>query len=459
MPSFVSIPDLTGYLPSNVVDGDIIKRANTFSNDAKSFDLLSLIKSVTLDEIKKIEQQIKDLTEQLKAVAKQYEDQYKRITESRYSDENKKILLEKIRDNLDNEVATIQATIKNLTNQYNSIFKNDAYKLRENAEKSSEKYAQNISELLNLSKLSTVILGQNVKTIIDIVRRIPSETEQVINALFAIANLALTIINLKNYGIIDKLVQIEETINRLFEGNTTDYKRELQLLKMDINNVAYAIAVKEANLQRISEVLDVIDIIIIIIEILIVIAEIIIKLAPAAFLTVGVIGTMNNILNTLYKIVNFSKLVIGLIRRVIDSLKFDLGIQKARLEAIFSLFEISSNGDDDPSKIPFPNKNKLKSLNDVLSNLTPEEFGDLMFNSTKSYTLGYLKGFDYNGFKFYLKEENNPNFVVKGYKRRYAVAVNQNGKEVIQSDYSYTLEPEVLVEQLKLEINLKNLVA
>ena len=63
----------------------------------------------------------------------------------------------------------------------------------------------------------------------------------------------------------------------------------------------------------------------------------------------------------------------------------------------------------------------------------------------------------YKGFNFKIKEEQNQAFVVKGNKRRYAVAIDRDGVEVLKSDYSFTLDPNDLVEQLKLVIDQKNL--
>ena len=63
----------------------------------------------------------------------------------------------------------------------------------------------------------------------------------------------------------------------------------------------------------------------------------------------------------------------------------------------------------------------------------------------------------YKGFNFKIKEEQNQAFVVKGNKRHYAVAIDRDGVEVLKSDYSFTLDPNDLVEQLKLVIDQKNL--
>ena len=63
----------------------------------------------------------------------------------------------------------------------------------------------------------------------------------------------------------------------------------------------------------------------------------------------------------------------------------------------------------------------------------------------------------YKGFKFAIKEEQNQAFVVKGNKRRYAVAIDRYGVETIRSEYSFTLDPNDLIEQLKLVIDQRNL--
>jgi DNA-directed RNA polymerase subunit L len=64
----------------------------------------------------------------------------------------------------------------------------------------------------------------------------------------------------------------------------------------------------------------------------------------------------------------------------------------------------------------------------------------------------------YRGFKFQVKEEQDPRFTVRGtIKRRYAVAVDRQGVEVLKSEYSFTLDPNDLVDQLKLVIDRQKL--
>jgi hypothetical protein len=64
---------------------------------------------------------------------------------------------------------------------------------------------------------------------------------------------------------------------------------------------------------------------------------------------------------------------------------------------------------------------------------------------------------NYKGFTFALKEENNPKFNVRGNKRHYAVAINKQNVEQLKSDSSFTLDPNDLIEQLKLIIDQQNL--
>jgi F0F1-type ATP synthase membrane subunit b/b' len=109
-------------------------------------------------------------------------------------------------------------------------------------------------------------------------------------------------------------------------------------------------------------------------------------------------------------------------------------------------------------------RSRLLPLNNVLEqadaqDLTPEEVRDLLATSSFNTGLGPVEGVVYNGFTFSIIEENDPDFVVAGNKRRYAVALDRSGFVVLQSTPSFTLDPNVLIEELKLEINKQNLEA
>jgi hypothetical protein len=66
----------------------------------------------------------------------------------------------------------------------------------------------------------------------------------------------------------------------------------------------------------------------------------------------------------------------------------------------------------------------------------------------------------YKGFRLVIKEDQDPKtFVKDSIKRHYAAALDRDGVEVIKSEYSYTLDPQVLIDQLKIIIDQRNLQA
>jgi len=94
---------------------------------------------------------------------------------------------------------------------------------------------------------------------------------------------------------------------------------------------------------------------------------------------------------------------------------------------------------------------KLKNIN--LNKLNSQELSNLtnaFLPTSETYP-------PYKGFNFKIKEEQDPRFVVKGNKRRYAVAINRSGVEQLKSEFSFTLDPNDLIEQLKLVIDQRNL--
>jgi hypothetical protein len=87
------------------------------------------------------------------------------------------------------------------------------------------------------------------------------------------------------------------------------------------------------------------------------------------------------------------------------------------------------------------NNSNLNTLSGLANQITP--------NTTNLGT--------YKGFTFFTREENDPKFNVRGNKRHYVVAIDTKNVERIKSDYSFTLNPQQLVLQLKLTIDQQNL--
>ena len=103
-------------------------------------------------------------------------------------------------------------------------------------------------------------------------------------------------------------------------------------------------------------------------------------------------------------------------------------------------------------------KDRLKEISLKLDGKTLTELNDQELSDLTNEFLPTGGNYgSYKGFKFAIKEEQNQAFVVKGNKRRYAVAIDRYGVEIVKSDYSFTQDPNDLIEQLKLIIDQQNL--
>ena len=101
---------------------------------------------------------------------------------------------------------------------------------------------------------------------------------------------------------------------------------------------------------------------------------------------------------------------------------------------------------------------RLKEINQLLDSKASTDLNEKQFNELSSVIYNNVDDYPpYKGFKFKIKVEENKSFEVKGNKRRYAVAVDRDGVEVLKSEYSFTLDPNDLVDQLKLVIDQRNL--
>jgi len=106
-------------------------------------------------------------------------------------------------------------------------------------------------------------------------------------------------------------------------------------------------------------------------------------------------------------------------------------------------------------------ENEIGNLNELISRLKNVNLNGLDSQQLADLTSSIYNNVDdfppYKGFKFKIKVEENKAFEVKGNKRRYAVATDRDGVEVLKSEYSFTLDPNDLIDQLKLVIDQRNL--
>ena len=110
-------------------------------------------------------------------------------------------------------------------------------------------------------------------------------------------------------------------------------------------------------------------------------------------------------------------------------------------------------------------KSQLNQLNGVLDNTLINNLSNEQLQAFINEQRNLQSKFsEYKGFKLEIREEETLGaqqaLVVKNnIKRKYAVALDKDGVPVLKSDFSFTLDPVDLIEQLKLIIDNNNLQA
>jgi len=257
----------------------------------------------------------------------------------------------------------------------------------------------------------------------------PKPTE-IIGFICSFANVIISNIAIGN----KKIETLVDNTITIIENATT--KQDIEKAKLFRNNALIVIAANRKRLTTIQQVIDILNILAPLITPIVTFFKlnpIPSAVPPGVGVPLGTITTISDKTRKLQDIIDSSLSIVSVLSSVVSKLIDDLEYQESRLNQVGNILEQN------------------------LNNLSINDLNDLSLSSSQG--LGYLSGYDYKGFKFFIKEENNPNFVVKGNKRRYATAVNKDGNNVLQSSSSFTLEPDVLVEELKLQIDQKGLVA
>ena len=110
-------------------------------------------------------------------------------------------------------------------------------------------------------------------------------------------------------------------------------------------------------------------------------------------------------------------------------------------------------------------KSQLNQLNDVLDNTLINNLSNEQLQAFINEQRNLQNKFtEYKGFKLEIREEETLGaqqavVVRNNIKRKYAVALDKDGVPVLKSDFSFTLDPADLIEQLKLIIDSNNLQA
>jgi hypothetical protein len=239
-----------------------------------------------------------------------------------------------------------------------------------------------------------------------------------------LTNLVLRIIK-KN----SKLQELVDKTNAVIEAaNTQEKLNQARILR---NNALKILNDQEAKVSKIQKIVQTIQRIIVILTIVINVILLILKLGSPIPIPLPIKIKLQPILQKILKIISELSIGLAIVNYVLIDLMFYIQDLKRQLRNLGELIN---------AKIANP----LIDVEQFLQNIQSQEQIET----------------SYKGFKFAIKEEIGPKAVtVRGYKRRYAVAIDTNNVEVLKSDLSFTLDPQDLIDTLKVIIDRENLIA
>jgi len=221
------------------------------------------------------------------------------------------------------------------------------------------------------------------------------------------------------------LQELVDKTNEIIDTATTP--SEIQQAIIARNNAIQIINNQEKKLSIVRALITVLKVIIIISETIIIILTLIYTIPPPAGLGPIMPSPIKKIIDKLNKLIEILYIAIPIISTILDQSIAELEDLKAQLHNTNILIDKKASNSSN------------NQFNNIQVGIFPEE---------------------YKGFKFAIKEETGSNAVViAGNKRHYAVAIDTNNVEVLKSELSFTLDPNDLVDQLKLVIDSQNLQA
>lgn len=438
--------------------------------------------------VKKLKQDIIDISKQLKEIYVTAErDKNKINKDNSLNEDEKRVKVSNIDEavSFEKELLELDIEIKkqeilNLTNSYaTAILKSfdaekkailDSYLAQKNYVKNAIKIKPSYTDVVVIiGVLANIILSQiSVGN-----KRIEGLVDRVLDLIDGIKQDA-TASDFRKLILAFKNSRTDNELgNNNLLPNGVKTQQDVVKARILVNNARRIIADNRKKLQTIDDILSVIEILIPILKALLILFKII--PIPTAFLTIGITNTAAAIQKKVDDILLTATTILNIARLVIRKLLEDLDYQESRLRPIDDILDkdLTNLSAGEISDLLNSNNSGFGGTNNIDGTGAGTEIGtgfgvgnetggtgNLLDNNGREVNgLGYLEGYDYKGFKFYLLEENNPKFVVKGNKRRYGIAKNKSGIEVLQSNYSFTLSPEILVEELKLQIDQKGLVS
>ena len=383
------------------------------------------VKSTILSKADELKNKIKELAKKRVFIEKEYAEkniklqedyQNKVITQEEEQQKYQQFQQQKAEELrlLDEEIQKTKDELTNLVNDPLKRAKAEKKKINDIINKNIKKskrgnkqanLARNKQVLLNLKKsIGPILLSKITNTLVNIISQ-----------------------NARLQELVDKTNEIIDT---------ADTPEKIQQAILARKNAIQIINNQEKKLEIVKILIKILKIIIIISEITIIVLTIIFTVPPPAGLGPIMPPPIKKIIDNLKKLIEILYIAIPIISTILDQAIAELEDFKAQLHDINNL------------------------LDKKASNLSPNQLSNITStNAENGIQLGLFPG-TYNGFKFAIKEETGPKaIVVKGNKRHYAVAINLDGNEVAISEYSFTLDPNDLIDQLKLVIDRQNLQA
>lgn len=327
--------------------------------------------------------------------------------------EQLKVELELIQE----EIKVIEKNIKETVIGVESFFKN----IKEEKKKLKEKINNNIK---NAKKsLSLANKERNLKVLKNLQKSLgPIIINQLTNVLIKI---------------VDKTAQLQELVNKTNEiidnANTLEKINQARISRSSALNILNN---QEKKLVTVRNIIQTIQKTINILNIIIRTIQIILRLGSPIPIPLPVKIKLQPILQRILKLISELSVALTIINSIIINLITNIENLKAQLHQIGTLIDIKTTN--------------------PLSTVTINQLGGFLGNIRPDDPTAFPT---YKGFRFAIREENNPKFVVRGFKRHYAVAIDTNNVEVLKSEYSFTLDPQDLIDTLKIIIDKNNLSA
>jgi hypothetical protein len=355
-----------------------------------------------------------------------FNDLDKRIVNKSISREEADRIKGIVQGNFDQEEKELKDFIDQKTEQYTKLIENTKESINNKLKAADEKINGFLKKSHKRAKRKNGrILKDLLKGAIKAVKKNP------VPVIMASLTITCQLISVRN----KKIEELVDSVNDVIDNIQS--KEDVKKATLLRNNAIRVIRENEAKINSIKSILDRISLILSILEIILFLADILLPIpvpSPAPDVVTPAKERFRKKYELAVEIITSLLAAIAIIGSLLDRIIEELEDQKERLKEIDAFF-------DEPSNLAAFDRTDLDK---ALAALSPS--GNLGEIST-----------GYKGFRFAIKEENDPKFIVAGNKRRYAVALSNDNVEVIQSSRSFTLDPDILIEELKLIIDQQNL--